>query len=482
MRKSAVIAIIIAGVTLSTGILLLYLWPEAEPETESLHPVSTPSYTLADLINESPEEISAIQFIPRENEPYTLSLDPANGDVELDSANVIFPTYQYVLRAIFMNTISLLNVNRVTDAADDVMLASWGFDEPEMTICLERVDGTSIELVLGTIQAAGQGRYARIQESREVFLLDERQGIMLTHQLEDLYDFSFFPIEIFPDAEAVIYTIDHILLEVGNEVLEIQRREDEELEGLPFGSSRFQTLKPFAGEGNDHVIQSVILENAALIMPGSIEAINPTDLSVYGLNDPVRLTLSSGDWSSTILVGDRSSDGEGRYVMIEGYNAVLLDSYGDYSFISIDSNQLRPSTIWLHFIGDVSSVTFVLDGVTRILRFEHDQNEDSLQGWLDGVELSDENARRLYIGALNIIASGGTDEPVPTDILPVYTFLMSFEDGGTDRVDLYPIGDAQFLITRNGESTGLFITRMSLQQNILRRFEILDAGGDIPSM
>jgi len=58
--------------------------------------------------------------------------------------------------------------------------------------------------------------------------------------------------------------------------------------------------------------------------------------------------------------------------------------------------------------------------------------------------------------------------------------LMRFREGGSDAIELYQINDSQFLIVHNGVSSGFFITRMSLQQNLLSSFDILDRGEDIP--
>jgi len=215
-------------------------------------------------------------------------------------------------------------------------------------------------------------------------------------------------------------------------------------------------------------------------MPGSIVSIRPDDLSVYGLDVPSRLTMSLGDWSGTILIGRRDAEQGGRYVMLEGYDAVLLDVHGDYSFLDVSFSQLRASLIWLHNISDVSSVTFEMDGITRILRFEHSNSDDSLRGWLDDVEISDTNARRLYIAGLNITQSGETDSPIPANDIPVYTVTMNMTNGSKEAIELYRLNDSQFLIVLNGESTSLFITRMALQQNLLSRFDIIDAGGELP--
>jgi len=481
MRHKVLIALIIAVVILGAGIALLLLLPESEPEPIPEQPAIAPSGTTADLIDVSYDEMASISFRPREGAQYTLRINPASGEIELDATDVVFPGFRFALQAVFMNATTLRNINMATDDADDEQLTLLGFDDPYMSVTVGRTDGQTIELQIGSEQPVGNGRYARIQSSREVFILDERQALMLTRQLEDLYDISFYPFELFPDEEWVANTIDHILLETGSDVYEIQKRLDEDFEGLPLGSSRFHVLQPFVGEGNDHNVQTLILENVSQILPGSVKEVFPADLSVYGLDAPNRLTLTAGDWSRTLLIGDRDPDGEGRFIMIEGHDAVLLDPNGDYSFLNISPTRLRASLIWLHSIGDVSSIRFDLDGDTRILRLEHNDDDNGLQGWLDDKELSEDNIRRLYVATLMITVNGEADEPMPTDEFPTYTITMYFTDGNSESIELFQLNDSQFLIVHNRESTGFFMTRMTIQQALLSRFEILDAGGDLPA-
>jgi len=481
MRRSVLIALIIVVVVLAAAIVIMSIIPDSVPEDEPVLPTPVLSETTEDLINELPENVSSIHFIPREGTPYTLNHDPASGYVELDAVNAIFPGFQFALDTVFMTATTLRNISRVTDAADDEQLVLLGFNSPEISILITLTDGTSHEMQIGAQQAVGQGRYARIKNSREVFLLDERQSLLLTRQLEDLYDISFLPPVLFEHDEESLAKIKHIILETNTGILEVRRRSDEEVIGESIAVSLFQILQPFTAEGSDMLIISNLHEKIAGIMPDSVVESHPPDLSVYGLDIPVRLTLTVDNWTGTILIGKANTEQNGRYIMIEGYDAVLIDQTGDYSFINVNPGQLRSQFIWFHFINDISAVTFNLSGVIRTLRFEHN-TDGTLRGWLDDIELSENNARRLFIGALGITQSGSTDESIPLGELPVYIFSMNLNNGDIDTIELYQLNDSQFLIVYNDKSTGLFITRMSLQRNLLDRFDILDSGGDLPAM
>jgi len=166
--------------------------------------------------------------------------------------------------------------------------------------------------------------------------------------------------------------------------------------------------------------------------------------------------------------------------MIEGYDAVITAPEADYSFLSIAPSRLRAQLMWLFNITEVSSVVFEIEGVVRTLRLEHSAEDTSLQGWLDDKQLSEINARRLYIGALSVTQAGSTDAAIP-NAQPDYRITINLTDKNSEVLELYQIAPSQFLIVINDTNSGFYITRMLLQTNLLNRLDLLDAGSDIPS-
>jgi len=481
MRRTALIIGISVVVLLSAGIAALFLWPEAVHEPDPTPTPPSTDDTHGDLVRESIIDISSVHFMPNGSDEFTLVQDLETGGLELETADKIFPGAPAIMHSLFSRSATLTFLVRVTNNADDTQLAMFGFNEPASTVRLNRTDGTSLEFIIGDMQAAGTRRYVRLQDSREVFLLNEMQSSVLTLELEDVYDISFIPVDEFESEEAVLYFLEHVILEREDDTIELRKRFEEEfLEGdLPMGSSTYQILQPVVAESNDTVVQSVILENIISIYPTIIEEIRPADLSKYGLDDPVRLTVTIFEWTETLLIGNRDAERDGRFVMLEGHDAVLLDTYGDYSFLNVLFSQIRSSLIWLYNIDTVSTVVFDIEGVTRTLRFEH-LEENDLRAWLDDKEISAQNARRLYMSALMISQSGSSTDPIPaTD--PVYTITINFIQGGSDKIDLYRLNESQFLIVHKGVNTEFYIIRLTLQQNLLSKFEVLDAGNDLPA-
>ena len=479
MRRTTLIVCIVAVVLLSAGIFILYTWSGDEPEQPQ--PEQPYNETVKVFVSEQTENITSIYFAPHNKKPFALLRDALSGEITLDAAEAIFPGDLFMMYVMFEQAITLNSLVCVIEEADNEQLDMLGFSNPVMSWRINRADGISIDIEVGAEQAAGQGRYVRRHDSREIFILTEMQQMILVQELEDIYDLSFLPHSISPNDELSLQTVNHIIIETEDSIIELRKRSDEEFANAIMGTSMYRIEQPVSWDSNDFIVQTIILENAARIVPDSVEVINPANLSVYGLDNPAKLTMSTGEWSGTLLIGDHDVEREGRYVMIEGHNAVLFDHNDVYKFLDISTAQLRSLLIWLHKIEDISTITFKLDDDTRILEFEHESSGTGISGWLDDNELSANNTRRLCASVFNITLNGETDATIP-NIPPVYVFTIQFNDGSSEELALYQLNDSHYLIVLNGVNTGLFTTRMTLQQNLLSRFEILDAGGDIPML
>ena len=461
---SVIVAALVAGI-----VVLLFL-PESGSEP---HPtVPPPSSDFFVFLEEAPDDVTGIHFIPKSGISYTLLRDAPTGEIKLDSDELVFDALPFLPDIIFFSAISLTHQALITGDADDAQLLLFGLIDPEMTWRIYRTNNTSVMVMAGAQPATGGGRYVRLENSREVFLLNEQQSLLLTRELEDLYDISFLPPFINPDDEASFAAIEHIVIETDNSITEVRRRTHEELAAAAPGSSVYRIIRPFAADANDYIIETVILGNVSRIYPASIEAIKPADLTEFGLDKPDTLTVTVGDWTGILLIGRRSTEREGRYVMIEGHDAVLFDPNGIYTFLQAAPEQIRSQIIWLHMITDVSSVIYKLDGENHVLELEHGDNR-RVSGRLDDRDISEAEARMLFLAALGIVHSGFTDSAVPAEP-PTYSIIISLIDGSSDTLDLYRLNETQFLIVRNGINTGFFITRMSLQQTLLSSFDAMD--------
>jgi len=484
MKRGVVIAIIAAALVFAGGIALLTLIPEKEPENGTpLTPL--PVREIGTLINVDYTEVDSIDMMPHERAAYSLKLDrtdPENTMINLDSEHAVFPGMQVVMFSIFSHATNIMHLTRITEDATAEQLSLYGFDSPIVNWRVNLTDGTSMEFSIGLRLATGNGNYIKSAENNDVFVLDEAAVRVLVMDITDIYDIFFFP---YPPSGGEYETwdlIEHLTLKrPGEETIEFRWRDVEEWMSLPYGHTRYEMLQPFLGEGNELLIRTILLEPITHIVPESIIRINPPDLSFYGLDDPAHLTISTYNWVGTLLIGREDPEVRGRYIMIEGRDAVLLDPHGNYDFLDLDPAQLRAQMTWIHHIDSVSSLIFELDGVTRTLNIDHpaDGSDEKLNGRLDGKEIGESNTRRLYAAVMSIPSGGGSDAQIPNQP-PVYRFTMNFTDGRSQTLEFYSISESEYLMVLDNVSLETFTTRLQIQVNLLARFETLDAGGDLP--
>jgi len=485
MRRRNIILIGIAAGLLIAGILVLTLLPQSGPETDINAHVPPQSGTdTGNLINATYVNADSVVMMPLNRNSYTLQIDRSETEYlkfDLISEDSIFPGMQTVMYAIFSQAAELMHLPKVTENADDNQLALYGFNEPVLTWRVNLSDGTSAEFALGVNLAVGTGNYVRATDSRDIYVLDSAAVRLLLMDVEDIYDIYFFPFPPSGDQYETWDLIDHLLLErPGHDTIELRRRSFDEWADLPLGHTRYIISQPFDGEGNEQVIRNIIMEPVTNLIPEQIILVKAPDLSVFGLDRPARLTVTVEGWEGTLLIGQRSNEHRGRYVMIEGYDAVLLDPNGNYSFLDIDPGQLRSQMSWVHHIDDVSSVIFILDGITRVLNIEHPASEDDdLNGRLDDVEIGESNTRRLYASAMSIPSSGNTTASIPNEA-PAYSMKMNFTAGGSQTIEFFSISESEYLMVLDGSSLGIYTTRLQIQLNLLNQFETLDTGGELP--
>ena len=252
MRRAAIIAGVSAVVLLSGGIAALMLWPEHVPEPTPTPPA--PVRETGDLVRESREEVLRVRFQPSDGQEYILNYNHDEQEITLETADAVFEGEQATMHSLFSRAVLLSGLVQVTNNADDSQLAMFGLNDPVMTVSIERVDGTSLDFQIGDIQAAGQGRYARLPDSREVFLLTSVQSSLLTLDVEDIYDISFIPYEELHDPEMLMYYFDYIILELENDTVELHRRTEDDWNDVPIGASSVRILQPFVAESNDSML------------------------------------------------------------------------------------------------------------------------------------------------------------------------------------------------------------------------------------
>jgi hypothetical protein len=423
-----------------------------------------------DLLRINIYDVRNVSF-SREGASYTIT---SSGEaLTLAASRALFPFNDSEVFSLFRSATWIPQVRRVAENADDDTIAEFGLADPLITWRITLNDGSVVEAALSDRLLA---RYIRIIGERDIYILSDLQADRLSRPIEELYDLSFLPhyIETATEEDPTWGWFMRAAVTTSERTIEIRRR------GERFASG-YRMFEPVETILNERTAIDSFLEPLTTINPTELIEISPSDLSKYGLDSPVRLELADEvGWSGTLLIGNRNEQDDGRYVMIEGANAVLLDRTGNYVFAETPYFRLRLNLIWVHDINDVRHVDYHLDdNVVRRLEFTHGDSNQDMRAQLDGRELTDHDARQIYSSVLSIIMDGETTAGIPNRTAD-YKFVITLLDGEAHTLELFALNERQYLIVLNDINQQLITFRTTLINNLLSKFELLDQGIELP--
>ncbi len=472
----AVVLLVVVG-----GILALTLLPQPNETTE---PSPSPSTVeTKPITDETAANVSSIELTYADGEVFTIASDVTGYKVK--SVNDVLGYDGQKLTTTFLQAVSLATTELVEAGATNERLGEFGISAPTVKVRLNRVDGSSLDFVIGKKNVTDSGYYAALSNSSDVYLISLGNGVNISRPATDYLDLTLMPEyeDINPNTQAA-YTFpekvnsmtlskeDTVIYEIGKYTADEMASKTE---FMVYNS--FYMTKPFNAECNDSVVQKNIAEKVFGWAPSEIVGTADQDLAKYGLDKPYILKLGDENgWSKTILVGGQNEDKSGRYLMVEGSRYVMLDTTGDYSTVlEPDVYYMRSSLVWLIDIKNVSKVEYTYGDITRTQLL--DVSTDTTLATLDGKEMSEDNAKRLYQIALSVSIYGGNTENNFTT--KDYSVTITSRTGIKRTLDLYYINDRQYQLFLDGENLGVYCNADAAAR-IRRACEMIDRGESIP--
>ncbi len=460
-------------VLLGGGIALLLLFP---PDGEAV-PSPSPSPDGPLLVNEPADALKALTITPAEGVPFTITRAP-QGYAILTPTD-LFPYETSKLAATAGSAAAQPLSKLISPMPSPDGLSAFGLDPPELVWRLDLTDGTSPEFGLGRPTATRDGYYARRLDRADVFIIPKTDGDNLLRRECDYYDLSFAPTYV-EDATVTGFAgeFSHLRwLRPDGSIFEARARSQAELQdGDPLLSSNL-LLHPIEAEANDARLAGEVLAKIASIAPGAVVTQDISNLGPYGLDRPVALFASDRrGWSSTLLIGGKDPLSGGRYVMAEGSRAVLLDTAGDYSFLSADPVWLRSPLVWIYSVFDVSRVDITVLGQSHVLELDVTAEETKLSR-LDGSGVDEVSARRVFQRVLGISVDGMDAEGTAGD--EYARFTIHLRQGGSHTMRLLRLNDRQFFIELDGVNDR-FYTGIARVQAVLEGIALTEQGQTVP--
>ena len=302
------------------------------------------------------------------------------------------------------------------------------------------------------------GYYGRVSGSRDVLLLS-------TYDVESfergLYDFREKRLlhEIGGDAEEYALTVRQLRLERHKAgTLALQRRElkKTDVSGLD-PVSPIELTEPVSCEGDEYAFVTRLVQKLFQLHSASPTLVedSPKDLSPYGLDRPERLYLRDESGESALLIGKR--EGDSVYIMQEGIPCVFLVGAGMLDFFYIDYTEIMSRIFWIHNIEQVKELAVTLQGEQHILQTEHAASRFTL----DGQEVAEEPARKLFLSAISLMIAGTVEEE--PEGAPAARLAVTYQDGSSYTLDLFPLNERHYSVHIDGRATGFYCNKKDVE-------------------
>lgn len=462
--KPIIISAAVIVVLVVAYVLLAVVFPqETTEEPEASASVSATKETRY-IIDRSYDDLEAMEFIPAEGESFRVDVIPpededSNSTFKVTPATDIFDYNSSLLRSMTYTVTSISAKEFIEENASD--LSVYGLDEPFFTLRNYFKDGTVYEIYLGNKTPADDNYYCCTNQSKDVYTMGSYVVSLLTREEIDYRAITLFPVY---EEDDIYEKYDWFrLTEKDGTVIEIYRDWDNNMEGN-VGSANYFMASPTIASGNDSVIQTKILDVIAPITTTDIlKDITEDEFKQYGLDNPVKLELRDvlGNELS-LLIGDYyvNDDGEVNqdyvYCMIEDHPTLLVCASSLFTFKDINYVELMIRTAWYHNIKDVDYIEYNIDGEEYLvdLTYTEEENEEGetetvLTATLNDDELSDTNARRLFVRTLNFRVI--SELPEDTNLGdPEITVAIHLQNGEEHTLELTPINARQYAAAVDG--------------------------------
>ena len=356
--------------------------------------------------------------------------------------------------------------------------AKFGLDNPVATL----TSATTI-VMLGDTTPDGKYYYVRVSSDNNIYLMPVILGKNLLGDIKSFIDTSLPSINI--------EDVQYMNLK-GREIEEISLKYDKDnpiakdyakRNGLP-------TLimeKPLA----DMLVypmslQYTILKNFSSLNLGNVYDINPSDLSIYGLDNPLlELRLEDSKNAVYIKAGNTTIGSDNKeyiYIMVNNRQEVFLvnyDSLRDFAkpniadfvdrFISIYQRSLV-SNISINTGSEDINISFVSKGKNKITNIDG-VDKDNRIPYINDKKIDKEDFTKFYEMLVGI-SFDNIDRNAQPKGEPKLTITFNLEDGESSVAEYFEY-DANFLLVKKGESHFAVVSKQTVNKVISRAKELI---------
>ncbi len=325
----------------------------------------------------------------------------------------------------------------VAAAAPDVSV--YGLDKPQSVVTLMLDSGDTVTFKIGNLTPAGDGYYACLAESTDVYILSTGTGSQFCSPLSAfrvmtitmLNQMDIRSITITRDGEP--FKVVYVAPPEGS---------------YPGAVSTWHIESPIRRDADNALVQEKLLTPLSTLVAAGVAADNPEDLSAFGFEgDSVEISTETETVRFTVGTADGAS-----FIMVDGKQVVYFMGNGTLSFMEVTPFDILEKMTNLIAIDTVDTIEATLPGGSAALRVSHEG--ENMRYFVNDTPAGEEAFKAIYVelAALSVdgMITGNADMTGKT---PAASIVYTLTDGSTTTLAYYPYDDFNYAVAENSECT-----------------------------
>lgn len=428
-----------AAVAVLGGVYAWLMLHPAEDDTE------TPSTALVSMDS---DDLASVQVSLRDGGSYTVEFSSDDSGTEYTMSGDDLDYSESLMQSL-MNAASGISARPVEEACTELEKYGLSDDDETDTVVITDTDGTQTTLTLGL--SNDFGTYCTAGGS-DVYLLDGDTAQSLTQPQSYYRNLTILGSYYTLSNELHTLSIDRM---ADGSTVSIEARDTDALdEDAVSAYSDFVFTAPVACDADNSKMSSMMGQLESGLTADSIAEDDPDDLNKYGLDDPVRISMTANSLDATVLVGDTTEDGH-IYVMLEGGRTVFSCDASYYDFLNDDWSSWRSTNLMPCALCEIDQIVITNGSETHTADITHvkaDENEDADSDTetavLDGNDMTDGALQQLFLAVSSVNYTRLVDDPQQAKAEITVTLTMT--DGSTRSIAFTKGGSREYLASVNG--------------------------------
>ena len=425
-RSKKLLIMLCALVVVIGGVLLIKLFVKEDNTQDTSVPLN--------IIGED-NEIASLEWV-YESEDIKLT---KTGDTWAYAEDSSYPLDQTIPKSM-ADYLSGLTASNAYEKTDE--LSSYGLSEPAITITVGLSDGTSKQLLVGSMNDITDEYYVKLADSDTVYLVDSSINDGFSYTLYDMVKQEEIPTMSNIKKFTVLNSKFSYMLEYIEDA------------NLTYTNEYVWYLSK---QPLDTTKVNALVNSITGLTWSYCKNYNATaeDLKEYGFDAPTTVTIVYGSDTFVLIIGGKTDDGNYRYAkladskMVYAIDANLLTDLSAASY-----STLKSSAICLLDWDDVSSVTMDMDGTTTKVELNHDS--DTATYTVAGKEADSTTVENLLGMIDSLEASIELDSvKVSGDPALTITFKRDFSGYTTMKMSFYRYDSNYYVVSFNGKTSQL---------------------------